>query len=160
MSDPAHTALANAGTPGGTSPSGAVESPNHEPSTISLRGIVIFTVWFVVIGVAIHVMLWLVFKGYLAFEAAQDVSVTAVVQERRLAPPEPRLQRSEFHDTLPREDLEAMENKSKEEFAKRTPSWVDPATDKIRIPDEVVASVARLPHATAAARPATQPNRK
>ncbi len=157
MSTPAPTASADAhGSAGHTD--ARAESPNHEPSTINLRGIVIFAVWFVVIGAVIHVMLWLVFKGYLAFERAQDVSVTAVVQEHRLPPPEPRLQRSEFHNTLPREDLQAMEERTKEEFKKRSPPWVDPVSGEIQIPDEVVTKVAALPHASAS--PATRQSRK
>jgi hypothetical protein len=156
MSDPVRTALANAGTDGGTSPAGAAESSNHESSTISLRGIVIFTIWFVVAAGVIHALIWWFFVAHRHQERGRDVEVTGIVQTARTPPPEPRLQPSPFHDELPRDDMKAFRKREKEAFANRSPSWVDPKTDEVRIPDEIVNQVTNLPHAN----PTTQQNRK
>jgi hypothetical protein len=147
MSNPAHTASAE--TPGGHP--AVVESLNHEPSTISLRGIVYFLIWFVIIAILLHLLVWWWFFVRRSAERGTDVSVTAVVQEHRLPPPEPRMQPSEFHETLPRVDLQELMKRDHDTFAKRSPSWIDPKTGAIRIPDEIVNQVVQLPHAQSAA---------
>jgi hypothetical protein len=110
----------------------------HEPSAISVRGVMWFFVWFFITAVVVYTVAWLMYRTVLREEEAADVlrsAVPGVLQP----PPEPRLQPSIHHQSLPREDLAAMHERERAEFVNR--GWFDEKTGKVRIPDDIVNAV-------------------
>ena len=63
----------------------------HEHSDISIGGVVKFIVALVVLGIAVHLLMWGMFRLMEARERDEPVSPMAMSQKERL-PPEPRLQ--------------------------------------------------------------------
>lgn len=84
----------------------------HEGSDLSLRGVVTFFIWFVVIGLVLQVFLWFLFQGMVAHvnEGAGGTGEPTLAQlAKRPPPPEPRLQPSyKYHERTPSEDLALM----------------------------------------------------
>jgi len=94
---------------------------------VNVRAIFGFGVGFVLVGVAIYVVVWLLFGYFSRREATNSAREypLAVAQETRL-PPEPRLQ------TNPREDLREL--RAREDQILRTYQWVDKSAGIVRIP--------------------------
>ena len=127
--------------PAAQTPSGETgESPLHERSGIELRTLIRFVVIFIVAAIAIHLIVWLVFVVFRS-AAGQPREITGVT-EARIAPPEPRLQPSVQHNALPALDLATMREAERAELARR--GFVDEKSGQIRVPDEIVARVARM----------------
>jgi len=94
------------------------ESALHEPSSIPLRSLLKFTIWFVVGIVIVELVTWwAVFVPFRA-AAAQERQVTGV-DEPRIAPPAPQLEPSLDHNRLPGEDLVALRAHEAAELKRR-----------------------------------------
>jgi hypothetical protein len=103
-------------------------STGHETSDINIRGVLGFGVGLLIAGVAIHVLVLLLFTVLSSSESrrgAQPQFPLAAGQENRL-PPEPRLQ------TNPRQDLRDL--RSQEETILHNYGWVDRNAGIVRIP--------------------------
>jgi hypothetical protein len=129
----------------------SAESPLHQHSTISLRGLIRFLVAMVVTAVVIHVVIWLVFVGLRARSERADVPVSGT-RAGYLPPPAPQLQPSVGHDELPVTDVGQMNTRDRAEFERR--GWVDRQTGEVRIPDAVARQVIAM---TQQQPPATRP---
>jgi hypothetical protein len=100
---------------------------HHETSDVNIRAILGFGAGLLLIAVAIHVAIWLLF-GYFEGREAQHVQVDyplAIGEGNRL-PPEPRLQIN------PREDLRDL--RAKEDAILESYGWVDRNAGVVRIP--------------------------
>jgi hypothetical protein len=100
---------------------------HHETSDVDIRGIFGFGFGLLVTGIAVHVVVWLLFVSFSAREARRVMPEfpLAAGQESRL-PPEPRLQ------THPRQDL--CDLRSAEDAALAGYGWVDKNAGIARIP--------------------------
>jgi hypothetical protein len=127
-------------SPQQSSPSGERESPLHESSNISLRALIIFVIVFVLVAVGVHFVVYKVFEAFRA-AVAQQREITGVGAER-IPPPEPRLEPSVAHKTLPSQDLERLRAAEQEEFARR--GWVDEKTGEIRVPENIAQQIAEM----------------
>jgi hypothetical protein len=101
----------------------------HETTDVNVRGILGFGLGLLAVGVAIHVIVWLLFLYFSNREATRTPAQypLAAGQQTRL-PPEPRLQ------TNPREDLRAL--RAREDDILNGYSWVDRPAGIVRIPIE------------------------
>jgi hypothetical protein len=103
------------------------DSAHHEASDIDLRGVLRFGLGLLVVGIVIHLAVWLLFL-YFADRATSSTGPQyplAKGQENRL-PPEPRLQ------TNPRQDLRDL--RASEDAILNSYGWVDKNTGTMRIP--------------------------
>ena len=105
------------------------ENPDvhHETSDVNIRAILGVGGGLIVVAVAIHFIVWLLF-GYFTSREAHRVPAEyplAVSRGERI-PPEPRLQ------TTPREDLRVFRAGEDETLA--TYGWVDRNAGNVRIP--------------------------
>jgi hypothetical protein len=121
------------------------ESPLHEHSTVSLRGVIIFFIWFFVGLAIIEAAVYGLYRLYHREAGFVDVPITGLTDERvtRQIPPDPRLQPSVDHNALPREDVEAMHARDMEEFRRR-PGWVDEKTGEVHVSDTIAAQVIQM----------------
>ena len=117
----------------------SAEQRGHEPTTISLRGIIISAVVLIVAAVIIHIALWVMYVAVLRHDERQDISPSAVVRDLP-APPEPRLQPFEGHG-LPEQDLARMHKAENDELERR--GWtVNREMNIAKIPDELAEKIA------------------
>ncbi|HWF83323.1 MAG TPA: hypothetical protein VG222_00660 [Vicinamibacterales bacterium] len=100
---------------------------HHETSDVNIRAIFAFGAALIVVAVAVHFIIWLMFLYFGAREARSEVRQfpLAASEENRL-PPEPRLQ------TNPRQDLKDL--RSGEDAILNSYSWVDKNAGVVRIP--------------------------
>ena len=104
-------------------------SVGRETTDVEIRGVLLFGLGLLVIALAIHFLVWLLF-GYLSGREAARVPPAyplAVGRDAQL-PPEPRLQ------TNPREDLRLI--RAHEDEILNSYSWVDRSAGIVRIPIE------------------------
>jgi len=83
----------------------------HETTDIGLKGITTFFIWFVIIGLGLHVLVWFIFQGLVAHVNEQVGTGEPTLEQvsKRPPPPEPRLQPSfKYHQHTPAEDLAIM----------------------------------------------------
>ena len=127
------------------------ESPLHEPERIRLRAMIQFLIWFVVLTMVVHILVFGLYRLYQEQAKKQNVEITGLKQVR-VAPPEPRLQPSLEHDSLPRVDMQQMRTRDLEEFKRR--GWVDEKTGQVRVPDTIAQQIAQMtqPPATRSSR--------
>jgi len=99
----------------------------HEYTDVNVRGIFAFAVGLVIVGMVIHLFVWLLMQFFSAREATRTVPQypLAITQENRL-PPEPRLQ------TNPRQDLRDL--RAAEDAILASYGWVDKNSGVVRIP--------------------------
>jgi hypothetical protein len=101
---------------------------HHEQTDVSLGGILAFAAGLLVVGIVVHLLVWVLFRYFDAreghYQAAAEFPL-ATQQESRL-PPEPRLQ------TNPREDLREM--RAAEDETLTSYGWVDRSNGIVRIP--------------------------
>lgn len=128
-------------TPPDATSSSPIESPMHEANTIRLRGMLIFLGCFIACAIGIHAGVYWLFAVDRHRAKSENVEITGLRVVREL-PPEPRLQPSVGHGTLPRADLAAMQEHDRAAFERL--HWIDPSTGQVRIPDDIVARVAQL----------------
>ena len=132
----------------------STETLAHEHSNIDARAIVKFAIWFVGSTTVVVLLVLLLYRALLAHETSFDVQTSAVAHERP-APPEPRLQpTAKFHDTLDQQDMAAMLMRENQEFARR--GWWDEKSEKIVIPEAIVAQVSQMNANRATTQPAAQ----
>ena len=129
------------------------QSPLHESSNISLRGLIKFGVWFVIVGTVINLTIWLIFVLFRSNENRREEPVSGTISQQ-LPPPQPRLQPSIAHNALPVQDLKAMREREHAEFMRR--GWIEKETGTIRVPEQIATRVAQLSQP----RPATQPGQR
>jgi hypothetical protein len=100
---------------------------HHETSDVNIRAVFGFGVGLIVVGVMVHVAVWLLFMFFSAREAHRSAPEfpLAAGQENRL-PPEPRLQ------TNPRQDLREL--RSQEDAILNSYGWADRNAGIVRIP--------------------------
>ena len=106
---------------------GEPAAPHHETSDINIRGVLAFGLGLIVIGIVLHLAVWVLFTYFNsreAFRAAPEFPL-AVSQGARV-PPEPRLQ---IH---PREDLQDL--RASEDAILNSYGWVDKNAGIVRIP--------------------------
>jgi hypothetical protein len=100
---------------------------DHETSDVNVRAIFGFAVGLLVVGVAIHLLVWGLFRY---FESREERSlITAyplAAGEGMRLPPEPRLQ------TNPRQDFRDL--RTREEELLNSYSWADRDAGTVRIP--------------------------
>jgi hypothetical protein len=103
------------------------DSVHHETSDIDLRTVLGFGLGLLVVGILIHLGVWLLFLyfGGRATGPAGPPNPLVKAQENRL-PPEPRLQ------TNPRQDLREL--RASEDAILNSYGWVDQNTGIVRIP--------------------------
>jgi hypothetical protein len=135
------------------------ESPLHEPSVIRLRAMIWFFVWFFIVAIVIHVLVYALYRIFVAQAADETVPITALSGEvTRSIPPEPRLQPSVHHDTLPRVDMDNLRARDLAEFRRR--GWASEKGEEVIIPQRIIDQVAQLSQpATYSAGPATRSTR-
>jgi len=108
------------------------------------RGVAWFVVGLVVSLAVISLGLWVLLKRF-DRDFRQGERPTSVVAADAGGVPRgeqgPPLQPSSGHDALPREDLAGMRQAEDEVFARM--GWVDGTTHAVRVPEAVVAAVAR-----------------
>jgi hypothetical protein len=100
---------------------------HHEDSDVNVRAIFGFALGLIVTGIAVHLIVWLLFQ-FLNQPAGAGEALSyplSVGQENRV-PPEPRLQ------TNPRDDLRMLHVHEDELLT--TYGWVDKASGVVRIP--------------------------
>jgi hypothetical protein len=122
---------------------GERESPLHEASTIRLRAMIWFFVWFFVAAVVIHLLILALYYLYLADAKKENVPITALSGDvTRAVPPEPRLQPSIDHDALPRVDMDQLTARDLADFRAR--GWVDDKSGAVKIPQQIVDQVVQM----------------
>jgi hypothetical protein len=111
----------------------------HEPSTVSVKGLAWFFIWFFIFAVFIHVAIWLMYRAMQQYEMNQNIQRSALTTVR-MHPPEPRLQPTrEWHEQTEPEDLALMRGRNNLQFVRR--GWINDLGE-FRIPDEVINQVA------------------
>jgi hypothetical protein len=112
-------------------------SRGHEPSGVSLRGVIAFVVIFVITSAVLSVLLWVVYRAMMEREVKTEAPISALVADR-IPPPLPRLQPSPYdpYHRLPKQDMDELRATEHQEFARR--GWVDAATGDVRVPDTIL----------------------
>src|SRR3954463_13611771 len=97
------------------------ESAAHEKDQVSIRGIAYFAIWFVIVAVVVHLLVWVIFRSILHYNEKQYEPVSALFpQPGQSPPPEPRLQPTAIsHERLPWQDTTRMLNREDAEFQRR-----------------------------------------
>jgi hypothetical protein len=102
---------------------------HHESTDVDLRGVLMFAAGLVVVAIAIHLLVWVMFRFFEAREARQAViEYPLAATEGNRLPPEPRLQ------TNPRQDL--LDLRAEEDRILHSYGWVDRNAGIVRIPIE------------------------
>jgi hypothetical protein len=104
-------------------------APPVQRDDVNIRAILGFGAGLIVLAIAIHLMVWLLFQYFNGREAARFPPVYPLaIGEAGRQPPEPRLQ------TNPRDDLRAL--RAHEDELLNNYSWVDKPAGIVRIPIE------------------------
>lgn len=101
------------------------ENPRHETTDMDPKYVLYFGVGLVVAGVLIHLLIWFMFRQFIASQARKDFR-PALVEMNREPPPEPRLQENPDNDW-------ANMLKQEEEILNRY-EWIDREKGIARIP--------------------------
>lgn len=121
----------------------------HFDREINVRGILKIGLALVVLAMVVHLLMWFLLRGFDAFQASKDVSLTPIERSTpQLAPPEPRL------ETSPNESLRLM--RAQEDEALQQAGWVDQRQGSLRIPiDAAIDAIAARGVAPLGAAPQT-----
>jgi len=136
-------------TPGCTAiPSGKTEGVGaeslklgYEASGVSVRGLGIFLVIFILSAVFINVVVWFLTVSLLDRERNSATARSAVAPIDRM--PEPPLQPMEDHDSVPWQDLLRLKTSEGEIFHRM--GWETDAHGEPRVPDRIVRELQRRP---------------
>ena len=125
-------------------PTASGESPLHESSHVRLRSLIWFAVWFVIALIVIEASVYGMYRLYRHLAARASVPITGLTNSdvTHSVPPEPRLQPSLDHDSLPNTDLQAMRERDLADFRKR--GWVDSHTGQVAIDEKTLDQVLKL----------------
>jgi hypothetical protein len=119
----------------------------HEPSTVSVKGLMWFFVVFFSSGAVIFLLVWVMYRQMVKGQEAMDLPRSALVSVK-VYPPEPRLQPTKtYHERTEPEDLALMNGRDNLEFVRR--GWINKENGEFRIPDDVVNAVAQQASASA-----------
>lgn len=111
----------------------------HEPSTVSVRGVSWFFVWFFGFAAVVHVLIWIMYREMVKYEDAQSVQRSAITSVD-VHPPEPLLQPTRrWHEYSETDDLALLRGRENLEFIRR--GWINSETGEFKISDEAVAAV-------------------
>jgi hypothetical protein len=125
----------------------------HETRDVLLRPIVIFVVVMFVVAALIQLGV----SGFMRHDERRNTAADATASpfaNDRTPPPEPRLQPSVSHDTLPREDMAALRDRWQKELTHY--ALVQGEPNRVRIPvDRAMEIMAEKGLPGAATRPAT-----
>ena len=99
----------------------------HEASDVNVRAILGFAAGLLIVGVAIHLLVWGLFRYFESREERRVITAFPLAAgEGMRLPPEPRLQ------TNPRQDLRDL--RTREDELQDSYSWVDKDAGIVRIP--------------------------
>jgi hypothetical protein len=127
----------------------------HEPSTVSVKGVVWFFIVFFAFAAVVHVIIYVLYDQLVKYEESQNVARSALTASSEVHPPEPRLQPTRiWHETTEPEDLALMHGQENLEFVKR--GWITDAGD-FRVPDDVINKVSGTGGTSAGTMPANNP---
>src|SRR5436309_2151870 len=120
-----------------------LESAEHEKDQVSVRGIGHFVIWFVIVALVVHVIVWGVYRAFVKRDVAESVSTSALAADRA-PPPEPMLQRTlKYHERLPAEDTARMRQAEEDEF-KRRGLTIEARTGEVRLSPEIVRQIVTI----------------
>src|SRR4051794_39056159 len=129
----------------------------HEPSTVSVRGVVWFFIVFFAFGAVVHVIIYVMYHQLVKYVESQNVQRSALTSALQ-PPPEPRLQPTRlYHETTEPEDLQLMRGRDNLELFQR--GWIN-ESGEFRIPESVISQIAAsggAPITTNNAAPTTNP---
>jgi hypothetical protein len=111
----------------------------HETSDASFRWVLTFAVTMIVAAIVMHVVLWVMFRAYMASEKPGKPPVSALAEtERKHEPPEPRLEGLQ-------QKLEAVKHESAIE-GEESYAWVNREAKIARVPiDEAMRLILAQP---------------
>jgi hypothetical protein len=105
------------------------DAPPVQRDDVNIRAILGFGAGLIVLAIAIHLVVWLLFQYFSGREAVRVApAYPLAIGEANRQPPEPRLQ------TNPRDDLRAL--RAHEDELLNTYGWVDKPAGIVRIPIE------------------------
>jgi hypothetical protein len=107
-----------------------------------VRGLVVFAICFVLTGVAIHALLWVLLRGLLAHDRVADAPPSALASLSQPPSDAPPLQPSgPRHDSLPAQDLKTMRERENAVFEHL--GWrVENGSVNAEMPGDLIAAVA------------------
>src|SRR5690349_4143803 len=112
----------------------------HEPSTVSVRGVLWFFIVFFVFGAVVHVIIYVMYHQLVKYVESQNVQRSALVSAQ-MYPPEPRLQPTRLHhETTEVEDLQLLRGRDNIEMVER--GWIDRESGEFRIPQNLIDQIA------------------
>lgn len=104
----------------------------HEFRDMKLRGLIWFLVIFIIVGVLVHVIVWISFRGIAHMEVKNEPAPPPNAGERQ-APPAPILQPTQqYHEKQPWQDLQEMHQR--EDAHLNNYAWVDQKAGIVQIP--------------------------
>jgi hypothetical protein len=106
----------------------------HEESDVNVRAILASGAGLVVVAVAIHFAIWLMFQYLSAREATRVTPEYPLAAGQDRLPPEPRLQ------TNPRDDLKAL--RDHEDQILQNYGWIDRPAGLVRVPIDQAMKIA------------------
>ena len=121
-------------------PSPQALKQGYEPPDVSNRGLLIFFVLFIGMGVVVQVGLWWLTKYYIHQPRAVDTVISAAPAQPRF--PAPNLQPIEKHNQLPWQDLQDLQ-REKNGILQNLGWKIDADTGLPVIPDTIVSELAR-----------------
>jgi hypothetical protein len=113
----------------------------HQRYSVSIRGIGLFMVLFLLSAAVIHWVVWVLYRTNVETMEREDRPTSALATQRP-PPVGPPLQPSLEHRALPREDMAKLTAREMAEFAQR--GWVDAKSGQVRIPDQIVQRVIEM----------------
>ena len=130
----------------------------HEPSTVSVRGVVWFFAVFFIFGAVVQVIVWVIYKQLVTYEGTQNVQRSAVVMNRTNDKPDwPLLQPTKgVHERTENDDLMAMKCLENLEFVRR--GWIYKESGDFHLPEDLVQAVPASNGAPITASPTTNPS--
>ena len=127
----------------------------HEPSTVSVKGVLWFFIVFFIFAAVVHVIIYVLYRGLVKYEEDQNVPRSALTAASEVHPPEPRLQPTRvWHETTEPEDLALMHGRENLEFVKR--GWIND-TGEFHVPDDVIDKVAGMGGSASGMTPTSNP---
>jgi hypothetical protein len=122
----------------------------HEPSTVSIKGVIWFLIGLVLTMAATFAFIWVVWHFLTIQQRESDAPNTSLAVVNQV-PQGPPLQPSIVHDHVEHEDLDAMHDRENQQFSKMGWTLSD---GRVRVSDNIASQVIQL---TKEKGPATAP---